>query len=162
MMRRGWELSQKNPMRQDDILRQTDNLQKLWQQLQDEVADRKSRLQAAALIKQVRGFCWGVPYEGHGCGSVLPHAPMWKKTVAGKTSSVGLHKDSGSEVSILLQARHAGDLSSWKNAEGKNANGNNSRDSTNSVFLEGGSGSCVTYFKNEKKIPKTTNKRTVL
>ncbi|NXO10573.1 SPTN5 protein, partial [Oriolus oriolus] len=52
VMRRGWELSQKNPKRQDDILRQTDNLQKLWQQLQDEVADRKSRLQAAALIKQ--------------------------------------------------------------------------------------------------------------
>ncbi|KAM6392440.1 LOW QUALITY PROTEIN: spectrin beta chain, non-erythrocytic 5 [Pluvialis apricaria] len=52
VMRRGWELSQKNPVRQEDILRQTDNLQKLWQQLQDEVADRKSRLQAAALIKQ--------------------------------------------------------------------------------------------------------------
>uniref|UniRef100_U3JTX5 Calponin-homology (CH) domain-containing protein n=1 Tax=Ficedula albicollis TaxID=59894 RepID=U3JTX5_FICAL len=52
VMRRGWELSQKNPMRQEDILRQTDHLQKLWQQLQDEVADRKSRLQAAALIKQ--------------------------------------------------------------------------------------------------------------
>ncbi|XP_051647894.1 spectrin beta chain, non-erythrocytic 5 isoform X2 [Manacus candei] len=52
VMRRGWELSQKNPARQDDILRQTDNLQKLWQQLQNEVADRKSRLQAAALIKQ--------------------------------------------------------------------------------------------------------------
>ncbi|NWS72003.1 SPTN5 protein, partial [Crotophaga sulcirostris] len=52
VMRRGWELSQKNPARQEDILRQTDNLQKLWQQLQDEVADRKSRLQAAALIKQ--------------------------------------------------------------------------------------------------------------
>ncbi|NWZ66645.1 SPTN5 protein, partial [Acrocephalus arundinaceus] len=52
VMRRGWELSQKNPIHQDDILRQTDNLQKLWQQLQDEVADRKSRLQAAALIKQ--------------------------------------------------------------------------------------------------------------
>ncbi|XP_058663841.1 spectrin beta chain, non-erythrocytic 5 [Ammospiza caudacuta] len=52
VMRKGWELSQKNPMRQDDILRQTDNLQKLWQQLQDEIADRKGRLQAAALIKQ--------------------------------------------------------------------------------------------------------------
>ncbi|NXX16052.1 SPTN5 protein, partial [Podargus strigoides] len=52
VMRRGWELSQKNPARQEDILRQTDNLQKLWQQLQDEVADRKNRLQAAALIKQ--------------------------------------------------------------------------------------------------------------
>ncbi|NXX84962.1 SPTN5 protein, partial [Urocolius indicus] len=52
VMRRGWELSQKNPVRQEDILRQTDNLQKLWQQLQDEVADRKRRLQAAALIKQ--------------------------------------------------------------------------------------------------------------
>ncbi|NXA14483.1 SPTN5 protein, partial [Sapayoa aenigma] len=52
VMRRGWELSQKNPLRQNDILRQTDNLQKLWQQLQDEVADRKSRLQAAGLIKQ--------------------------------------------------------------------------------------------------------------
>lgn len=54
VMRRGWDLSQKNPAHQVDILRQTDNLQKLWQQLQDEVADRKSRLQAAALIKQVR------------------------------------------------------------------------------------------------------------
>ncbi|XP_009944908.1 PREDICTED: spectrin beta chain, non-erythrocytic 5, partial [Leptosomus discolor] len=52
VMRRGWELSQKNLTHQEDILRQTDNLQKLWQQLQDEVADRKSRLQAAALIKQ--------------------------------------------------------------------------------------------------------------
>ncbi|NWX12365.1 SPTN5 protein, partial [Aegotheles bennettii] len=52
VMRRGWELSQKNPAHQENILRQTDNLQKLWQQLQDEVADRKSRLQAAALIKQ--------------------------------------------------------------------------------------------------------------
>ncbi|KAI1237885.1 hypothetical protein IHE44_0013976 [Lamprotornis superbus] len=52
VMRRGWELSQKNPVHQDDILRQTDNLQRLWQQLQDEVADRRSRLQAAALIKQ--------------------------------------------------------------------------------------------------------------
>ncbi|KAM7109778.1 LOW QUALITY PROTEIN: spectrin beta chain, non-erythrocytic 5 [Ciconia maguari] len=52
VMRRGWELSQKNPTHQEDILRQTDNLQKFWQQLQDEVADRKSRLQAAALIKQ--------------------------------------------------------------------------------------------------------------
>ena len=60
-MRRGWELSQKNPARQEDILRQTDNLQKLWQQLQDEVADRKSRLQAAALIKQVsRALLWCV------------------------------------------------------------------------------------------------------
>uniref|UniRef100_A0A663LNR3 Calponin-homology (CH) domain-containing protein n=1 Tax=Athene cunicularia TaxID=194338 RepID=A0A663LNR3_ATHCN len=52
VMRRGWDLSLKNPVRQEDILRQTDSLQKLWQQLQDEVADRKSRLQAAALIKQ--------------------------------------------------------------------------------------------------------------
>ncbi|XP_009472039.1 PREDICTED: spectrin beta chain, non-erythrocytic 5 [Nipponia nippon] len=52
VMRRGSELSQKNPAWQEDILRQTHNLQKLWQQLQDEVADRKSRLQAAALIKQ--------------------------------------------------------------------------------------------------------------
>ncbi|XP_075281439.1 spectrin beta chain, non-erythrocytic 5 isoform X3 [Opisthocomus hoazin] len=52
VMRRGLELSQKNPMCQEDILRQTNNLQKLWQKLQDEVADRKSRLQAAALIKQ--------------------------------------------------------------------------------------------------------------
>ncbi|XP_061199763.1 spectrin beta chain, non-erythrocytic 5 [Neopsephotus bourkii] len=52
VVRRGLELSQKNPTQREDILRQTDNLQKLWQQLQDEVADRKSRLQAAALIKQ--------------------------------------------------------------------------------------------------------------
>ncbi|NXP72171.1 SPTN5 protein, partial [Ramphastos sulfuratus] len=52
VMKRGWELSQKNPAHQEDILRQRDNLQMLWQQLQDEVADRKSRLQAAALIKQ--------------------------------------------------------------------------------------------------------------
>ncbi|XP_069714086.1 spectrin beta chain, non-erythrocytic 5 [Phaenicophaeus curvirostris] len=52
VMRRGWELSQKNPVCQEDILRQTDSLQKLWQQLQDEVADRKRRLQAAAVVKQ--------------------------------------------------------------------------------------------------------------
>ncbi|XP_071600765.1 spectrin beta chain, non-erythrocytic 5 [Heliangelus exortis] len=52
VMRRGWELSQKSPPYQEEILRQRENLQKLWQQLQDEVADRKSRLQAAALIKQ--------------------------------------------------------------------------------------------------------------
>ncbi|XP_068017491.1 spectrin beta chain, non-erythrocytic 5 isoform X2 [Melanerpes formicivorus] len=52
VMKRGLELSQKNPAHQEDILKQTDNLQMLWQQLQDEVADRKSRLQAAALIKQ--------------------------------------------------------------------------------------------------------------
>ncbi|NXG68257.1 SPTN5 protein, partial [Baryphthengus martii] len=52
VVRRGWELSQKNPAHQEDILRQTDNLQMLWQQLQQEVAGRKSRLQAAVLIKQ--------------------------------------------------------------------------------------------------------------
>ncbi|XP_054256450.1 spectrin beta chain, non-erythrocytic 5 [Indicator indicator] len=52
VMKRGLELSQRNPAHQEDILKQTDNLQMLWQQLQDEVADRKSRLQAAALIKQ--------------------------------------------------------------------------------------------------------------
>ncbi|XP_065538942.1 spectrin beta chain, non-erythrocytic 5 [Lathamus discolor] len=52
VVRRGLELSQKNPTHQEHILRQTDNLQKLWQQLQDEVAVRKSRLQAAALVKQ--------------------------------------------------------------------------------------------------------------
>ncbi|NXD80777.1 SPTN5 protein, partial [Halcyon senegalensis] len=52
VMRRGSELSQKNPAHQEDILRWKDNLQMLWQQLQEEVADRKSRLQAAALIKQ--------------------------------------------------------------------------------------------------------------
>uniref|UniRef100_A0A8B9PGF4 Calponin-homology (CH) domain-containing protein n=1 Tax=Apteryx owenii TaxID=8824 RepID=A0A8B9PGF4_APTOW len=50
VMRRGWELSQKNHAHKEDILRQTDNLQKLWQQLQDEVADRKSRLQAACFL----------------------------------------------------------------------------------------------------------------
>uniref|UniRef100_A0A8D2MJU5 Spectrin beta, non-erythrocytic 5 n=1 Tax=Zonotrichia albicollis TaxID=44394 RepID=A0A8D2MJU5_ZONAL len=52
VMRKGWELSQKNPMRQDYILRQTDNLQKLWQQLQDEIADRKGRLVALPVLPQ--------------------------------------------------------------------------------------------------------------
>ncbi|XP_065610862.1 spectrin beta chain, non-erythrocytic 5 isoform X1 [Cyrtonyx montezumae] len=52
VMRRGWELSQKNPTHEEDIQKQRDKLQTLWQQLQDEVANRKSRLQAAALIKQ--------------------------------------------------------------------------------------------------------------
>uniref|UniRef100_A0A8C5IUB0 Calponin-homology (CH) domain-containing protein n=1 Tax=Junco hyemalis TaxID=40217 RepID=A0A8C5IUB0_JUNHY len=52
VMRKGWELSQKNPLRQDDILRQTDNLQKLWQQLQDEIADRKGRLAVLPVLPQ--------------------------------------------------------------------------------------------------------------
>ncbi|CAM5151113.1 unnamed protein product [Natator depressus] len=52
VVRKGWELSQRNHSNQRDIQMQTDSLQKLWQQLQDEVANRKIRLQAAALIKQ--------------------------------------------------------------------------------------------------------------
>ncbi|TFK15040.1 acyl-coenzyme A thioesterase 1 [Platysternon megacephalum] len=52
IVRKGWELSQRNHSNQRDIQMQTDSLQKLWQQLQDEVANRKIRLQAAALIKQ--------------------------------------------------------------------------------------------------------------
>uniref|UniRef100_A0A8C3LH89 Spectrin beta, non-erythrocytic 5 n=1 Tax=Chrysolophus pictus TaxID=9089 RepID=A0A8C3LH89_CHRPC len=52
VMRRGWDLSQKNPTHEEDIQKQRDKLQTLWQQLQDEVANRKNRLQAAALIKQ--------------------------------------------------------------------------------------------------------------
>lgn len=74
-MRRGWELSQKNLVRQEDILRQTDNLQKLWQQLQDEVADRKSRLQAAALIKQVSRALSAV-VSGIGDTDVAQFCPM--------------------------------------------------------------------------------------
>lgn len=52
VMRRGWDLSQKNPTHEENIQKQRDKLQTLWQQLQDEVANRKNRLQAAALIKQ--------------------------------------------------------------------------------------------------------------
>ncbi|XP_052552192.1 spectrin beta chain, non-erythrocytic 5 [Tympanuchus pallidicinctus] len=52
VMKRGWDLSQKNPTHEEDIQKQRDKLQMLWQQLQDEVANRKNRLQAAALIKQ--------------------------------------------------------------------------------------------------------------
>ncbi|XP_065259867.1 spectrin beta chain, non-erythrocytic 5 [Emys orbicularis] len=52
IVRKGWELSQRNHSNQREIQMQTDSLQKLWQQLQDEVANRKIRLQAAALIKQ--------------------------------------------------------------------------------------------------------------
>ncbi|XP_074853761.1 spectrin beta chain, non-erythrocytic 5 [Carettochelys insculpta] len=52
VVRKGWELSQRNYSNQREIQMQTDSLQKLWQQLQDEVANRKIRLQAAALIKQ--------------------------------------------------------------------------------------------------------------
>ncbi|XP_050810874.1 spectrin beta chain, non-erythrocytic 5 isoform X2 [Gopherus flavomarginatus] len=52
IVRKGWERSQRNHSNQRDIQMQTDSLQKLWQQLQDEVTNRKIRLQAAALIKQ--------------------------------------------------------------------------------------------------------------
>uniref|UniRef100_A0A8C3S247 Calponin-homology (CH) domain-containing protein n=1 Tax=Chelydra serpentina TaxID=8475 RepID=A0A8C3S247_CHESE len=52
VVRKGWELSQRNHSNQRDIQVQTDSLQKLWQQLQDELANRKIRLQAAALTKQ--------------------------------------------------------------------------------------------------------------
>ncbi|XP_019374606.1 PREDICTED: spectrin beta chain, non-erythrocytic 5 [Gavialis gangeticus] len=52
VMRKGWELSQRNPSRRTAIQKQTDSLQNLWQQFQDEVVNRKIRLQAAALIKQ--------------------------------------------------------------------------------------------------------------
>ncbi|XP_053169097.1 spectrin beta chain, non-erythrocytic 5 [Hemicordylus capensis] len=52
IVRRGWELSQKNPSIQKELQKQTDHLQKLWQQLQDEVVKRKMHLEAAALIKQ--------------------------------------------------------------------------------------------------------------
>lgn len=82
-MKRGRELSQKNPAHQEDILKQTDNLQMLWQQLQDELADRKSRLQAAALIKQVSmALLWYVVWR-HISGSVLPHAPACTARMAG-------------------------------------------------------------------------------
>lgn len=59
-MRRGWDLSQKNPTHEENIQKQRDKLQTLWQQLQDEVANRKNRLQAAALIKQVSRSCCDV------------------------------------------------------------------------------------------------------
>ncbi|KAJ6667293.1 hypothetical protein lerEdw1_017271 [Lerista edwardsae] len=45
-------MSQKNPSRKKELQQQTDNIQKLWQQLQDEVAKRKIRLETAALIQQ--------------------------------------------------------------------------------------------------------------
>lgn len=70
-MRRGWDLSQKNPTHEENIQKQRDKLQTLWQQLQDEVANRKNRLQAAALIKQVSRSCCDVWNGGHRCGSVL-------------------------------------------------------------------------------------------
>lgn len=92
-MRRGWELSQKNPTHQEDILRQTDNLQKLWQQLQDEVADRKSRLQAAALIKQVsRALLWCVVWRGRMWFSSAP-CPCMQGNSGRKPSGVSLQKD---------------------------------------------------------------------
>lgn len=112
-MRRGWELSQKNLVRQEDILRQTDNLQKLWQQLQDEVADRKSRLQAAALIKQVsRALSAGV--SGMGDTDVAQFCHHMQGNSGRTTSSVVFKKISGSKVSTLLQASQAEDLSSWE------------------------------------------------
>ncbi|XP_062974523.1 spectrin beta chain, non-erythrocytic 5 [Elgaria multicarinata webbii] len=46
------ELSQKNPSNQKDIQKKMESIQQLWQQLQDEVASWKTRLEAAALIKQ--------------------------------------------------------------------------------------------------------------
>uniref|UniRef100_A0ABM5FN35 Spectrin beta chain, non-erythrocytic 5 n=1 Tax=Pogona vitticeps TaxID=103695 RepID=A0ABM5FN35_9SAUR len=46
------ELSQKNPSNRKDIQMKIDRIQQLWQQLQDEVATHKIRLEAAALIKQ--------------------------------------------------------------------------------------------------------------
>nr|XP_025044105.1 spectrin beta chain, non-erythrocytic 5 [Pelodiscus sinensis] len=52
VVKQGWELCQRNHSNQRDIQMQTDSLQKLWQQLEDEVAYRKIRLQTAALIKQ--------------------------------------------------------------------------------------------------------------
>ncbi|CAI5763942.1 spectrin beta chain, non-erythrocytic 5 [Podarcis lilfordi] len=49
---KGRELGQKNPSNQRSIQKETDNIQKLWQQLQDEVARRKTSLEAASLVKQ--------------------------------------------------------------------------------------------------------------
>lgn len=113
-MRKGWELSQKNPMRQDDILRQSDNLQKLWQQLQDEIADRKSRLQAAALIKQVRGSAGVCDMWDMHVAQFCPMPPHGRQHWQERLHLLVFKKISGSEVSILLQARHTGDLSSWE------------------------------------------------
>jgi len=87
------ELSQKNPMCQEDILRQTNNLQKLWQKLQDEVADRKSRLQAAALIKQVsRALLWCGVLGTRMWFSSVPR-PRTQGNSGKKPSNVGLQKD---------------------------------------------------------------------
>uniref|UniRef100_A0A8C8T063 Calponin-homology (CH) domain-containing protein n=1 Tax=Pelusios castaneus TaxID=367368 RepID=A0A8C8T063_9SAUR len=52
VLKKGWELSQIKHSNQRDIQMQMDSLQKLWQQLLDEVANRKIRLQAAVQIKQ--------------------------------------------------------------------------------------------------------------
>ncbi|XP_053239381.1 spectrin beta chain, non-erythrocytic 5 isoform X2 [Podarcis raffonei] len=49
---KGRELGQKNPSNQRNIQKETDNILKLWQQLQDEVARRKISLEAASLVKQ--------------------------------------------------------------------------------------------------------------
>ncbi|XP_077178896.1 spectrin beta chain, non-erythrocytic 5 isoform X2 [Paroedura picta] len=60
---KSWELRQKNPSSQKDIDKQTENIQKLWQQLHDKVASHKICLEAASLIKQYfanidEADCW--------------------------------------------------------------------------------------------------------
>ncbi|XP_069494913.1 spectrin beta chain, non-erythrocytic 5 isoform X2 [Ambystoma mexicanum] len=52
LVRRGQDLCRRDTTNQGDIQRLTDGLQKKWRRLQDEVANRKTRLQVAALIKQ--------------------------------------------------------------------------------------------------------------
>ncbi|XP_060118338.1 spectrin beta chain, non-erythrocytic 5 [Heteronotia binoei] len=60
---KGWKLKQTNPSSQKDIDKQSENIQKLWQQLHDKVASHKICLEAASLIKQYfanidEADCW--------------------------------------------------------------------------------------------------------
>nr|XP_056707864.1 spectrin beta chain, non-erythrocytic 5 [Euleptes europaea] len=60
---KGRELRQKNPSSQKDVDKQTENVQKLWQQLQDKMDGQKIFLEAALLIKQYfanvdEADCW--------------------------------------------------------------------------------------------------------
>jgi len=110
-MRRGWDLSQKNPTHEENIQKQRDKLQTLWQQLQDEVANRKNRLQAAALIKQVSRSCcdvwnWGTQVW---FGSVPCPCMLFQQKEAFRCQSS--KRDLDGSLLALLQACHAGDLS---------------------------------------------------
>uniref|UniRef100_A0ACB8G4I3 Uncharacterized protein n=1 Tax=Sphaerodactylus townsendi TaxID=933632 RepID=A0ACB8G4I3_9SAUR len=63
MVFKGWELRQKNPSTQKEVDKQSENIQKLWQQLQDQISSQKICLEADLLIKQYfasidEADCW--------------------------------------------------------------------------------------------------------